>query len=253
MRDGREKHTYFYHEHIRRLIVAFGSLFDDMAVVRRKRNGEIIQTIYPVPIRYAPRDKFLDRNESQPEDDGPLNTKFHECYPRMTFEITSMDYSPSRALSGNHRHMERRIDSDKTAARIKAAVPYDFGVRLTIASRNAHDAHQLVEQIIPHFAPQTHVTIKDDPANGHMDIPILLTGIDWEDEYEGIVSESVRRVIFDINFIAQYHFYGQAATVDDEEVLEILGKDTARKPEIRHGTPEDGYGYFTSDATGPNG
>ena len=227
--------------------MAFGSLFDDMAVARRGDDGKIIQVIHPVPISYAPRDKFLSRLDAQESDDPDLDRKYHEVYPRMAFEMVDMSYAPNRALPRQHRHVERR---EGGLARIGTPTPYDITFSLSIAGRNTNDCHQIVEQILPNFKPQNVVTMNGRPAEGHLDVPIVLSSVSWEDEYDGALSESVRRVVFDMVFVAQYQFHGQAATPSDEEVVALIKKQSALKPEIlkvRERHHLNAYGYYDEE------
>ena len=48
----------FYHETIRKVIVAFGTLFNNIQLVRKDNTGAIIQSM-KVPLAYGPRQKFL--------------------------------------------------------------------------------------------------------------------------------------------------------------------------------------------------
>jgi hypothetical protein len=48
----------FYHESIRNVIVAFGTMFNDIQIVRKNNSGAIIQAM-KVPLAYGPKQKFL--------------------------------------------------------------------------------------------------------------------------------------------------------------------------------------------------
>ena len=50
----------FYHETIRNIVIAFGTLFNDIQLVRKDNSGTITQTM-KVPLAYGPREKFLVR------------------------------------------------------------------------------------------------------------------------------------------------------------------------------------------------
>ena len=49
-----------YHELIRKTIVAFGTLFNDLYIYRRSSTGKINQKM-KVPLAYGPKQKFLAR------------------------------------------------------------------------------------------------------------------------------------------------------------------------------------------------
>ena len=84
----------FYHESIRKVVVAFGSLFDEIAVQRRDSSGNVSKRIL-VPIMYAPKEKFVQMlNEYPSLRDG--ETHLAQVLPRMGFSITSINYDGSR-------------------------------------------------------------------------------------------------------------------------------------------------------------
>ena len=50
----------FYHETIRRMVVTFGTIFNNVNLVRKDNNGKIIQKM-KVPLAYGPQQKFIRR------------------------------------------------------------------------------------------------------------------------------------------------------------------------------------------------
>jgi hypothetical protein len=49
---------HFYHQHIRKAIIAFGTIFNQLTVDRKNSAGEVAQSIR-VPLAYGPKNKFL--------------------------------------------------------------------------------------------------------------------------------------------------------------------------------------------------
>ena len=84
----------FYHETIRKIIVAFGSMFNEITIVRKNNSGVVTQTM-KVPLAYGPRQKFLTRLN----DDPNLTKQVAVTLPRLGFEIGSLSYDPSRKLN----------------------------------------------------------------------------------------------------------------------------------------------------------
>ena len=84
----------FYHETIRKYIIIFGTLFNEIFIYRTDANGNQIQEI-KVPLAYGPRDKTLARLEQ----DTNLDRKVAITLPRMSFEMTSYSYAPERKLN----------------------------------------------------------------------------------------------------------------------------------------------------------
>ena len=77
----------FYHETIRKVVVAFGTMFNDISIVRKDNSGDIIQSM-KVPLAYGPRQKFLIRLR----DDPDLTKQVAITLPRIGFEIQNLSY-----------------------------------------------------------------------------------------------------------------------------------------------------------------
>ena len=56
----------YYNQVIRRYVVMFGTLFNDIIVQRFNKAGQRIQAL-KVPIAYGPKEKFLARVEQNPD------------------------------------------------------------------------------------------------------------------------------------------------------------------------------------------
>ncbi len=83
-------HT-FYHQHLRKYVIVFGTLFNDIVVQRKDKAGNILQDI-KVPLAYAPREKALARINADPD----LSKKVGMVLPRMSFEMNSINYVSSK-------------------------------------------------------------------------------------------------------------------------------------------------------------
>jgi hypothetical protein len=99
------------------------------------------------------------------------------------------------------------VDQDKMK-NMFAPVPYDFQFSLFVYSRNAADASNIVEQILPFFTPEFTVTINDaTDLKIDIDCPIVLNGINREDTYEGDF-ESRRVVTWTLDFTMKGLLFG---------------------------------------------
>ena len=84
----------FYHETIRKVIVSFGTMFNDISLVRKDNSGTVIQHM-KVPLAYGPREKFLVRLR----EDADLTKQVAITLPRIGFEIKNLSYDSVRKLS----------------------------------------------------------------------------------------------------------------------------------------------------------
>jgi len=83
--------TYYYHEILRKTIVAFGTIFKDIHIRHTSDDSGTISDI-KVPLAYAPQQKFLARLLQNPEFDRTVAITL----PRMSCEMLGITYDPSR-------------------------------------------------------------------------------------------------------------------------------------------------------------
>ena len=170
----------FYHETIRKVVIAFGTMFNDIHLVRKNNSGTIIQTM-KVPLAYGPREKFLVRLR----EDADLTKQVAVTLPRIGFEITSLSYDPTRKLNRVQKFKKVKGSDAKRLDTQYMPVPYNLDFELYAMAKNSDDALQVVEQILPYFQPDYTVTIKDMTDMGiKKDVPVVLTGITYEDNYD---------------------------------------------------------------------
>ena len=193
----------FYHETTRKVVVAFGTLFNDIHLVRKDNSGTIQQSM-KVPLAYGPRQKYLVRLN----DDPDLSKSTAVTLPRIGFEIAGISYDPTRKL--------QRVQKFKKVKGAKAnqldtqymPVPYNIDFELYILSKQSDDALQIVEQILPYFQPDYTVTINDNTDMGiKRDVPVVLNSIGYEDDYQGDFA-SRRAIIYTLSFTAKFYLYG---------------------------------------------
>lgn len=194
---------YFYHGTIRRYVQVFGSLFNDIQLVRTDSNGNRVQTL-AVPLAYGPKQKFLVRLDTNPD----LDREVAISLPRLGFELTGLTYDSTRKINSTQKN-SYIITSDNTQLRTQyTPVPYDITFVLSAFVKNADDGTQIVEQIVPYFKPEWNVSVNLIPSmNITMDIPIILNSIDFEDVYDGDYSTR-RTIIWNFNFTLKGYLYG---------------------------------------------
>lgn len=203
--------THFYHEIIRKTIVGFGTLFNNIELRRTDKTGNIVQTI-KVPLSYGPREKFLARIEAEPQLDGRAETQIQ--LPRISFEMKGISYDPTRKLSPVQICTTPKSADTKAVYKQYSPVPYNIDFELNILSKNNDDSVQILEQILPYFQPVFNISVKlVDITNEVKDIPIILNNVSMQDDYEGDFKKR-RSLIHTLNFVAKTYLYGPVATTD---------------------------------------
>ena len=193
----------FYNETIRKVVIAFGTMFNDIHLVRKDNSGTIIQTM-KVPLAYGPRQKFLVRLR----EDADLTKQVAVTLPRIGFEITGLSYDPARKLNRVQKFRKVKGGNNKQLDTQYMPVPYNVDFELYVLSKQSDDALQIVEQILPYFQPDYTVTIKDNTEMGtKKDVPIILNSVSYEDDYEGDFT-SRRSIIYTLSFTTKFYLYG---------------------------------------------
>ena len=193
--------NHFYNESTRRMVSVFGSIFNDMEVVKKNAAGKVLTKI-KVPLGYAPRTKVLARLNEQTSD-----PKLAIKLPRLSFEISSMDYDANARVS-KHKNYTKVITGDTLQLnKLGAPAVYKVGFELNIMASTQDEALQLLEQILPMFQPEYTVTIKDIPdMDIKTDTPIVLTSVALNDDYEGDLVTR-RAIIYTLAFETRIRYY----------------------------------------------
>lgn len=198
-------HTY-YHSIIRKYIIMFGTMFNDIDVQRFNTAGERVQTLR-VPIAYGPKEKFLVRLAQDPNFDRDVAISL----PRMSFEIASMAYNSTRKLPSTQKNVYTFADKDKMKFQY-TPVPFDLNIALSIFVKNADDGVQILEGILPFFTPEWTNSVRLIPElDLTMDVPVVFNDISTEDTYEGDFSTR-RALIHTLNFTIKGYLFGPVRT-----------------------------------------
>jgi len=100
--------SQFYHQSLRRYVIMFGNMFNDIVVRRYDASGTNVGAI-AVPLSYAPKEKFLARITQDPNLDQQVAIQL----PIMSFEMTTLNYDGTRRLNAHNRNVKVTTDEDK--------------------------------------------------------------------------------------------------------------------------------------------
>ena len=193
----------FYHETIRKVIVAFGTTFNNIQLVRKDNSGEVKQSM-KVPLAYGPRQKWLTRLN----EDADLSKTVAVTLPRIGFEIQNLSYDANRKLNRVQKFKKVKGANSTQLDTQFMPVPYNLSIQLYVMAKQSDDALQIVEQILPYFQPDYTLTINDMADMGiKRDVPIILNSIGYEDNYQGDF-ETRRALIYTLDFTAKFYLYG---------------------------------------------
>jgi len=213
----------FYNRIIRKMVVGFGNLFNEITMVRyNPDNSESERFI--VPITYAPKEHYVLRLE----EDYNLDKKVQITLPRLSFEMMGLTYDPSRKQNTNIRNYTQ------TATGVKGQytpVPYNFDFNLYLYVRNIEDGTQVIEHILPYFTPDYTIKLNLIPEMGIIkEIPVILNSAVHDTQYEGNRESDPRLIIWTLNFTVKGFVYGPVSntnviTNSITNILEQIGSE----------------------------
>ena len=208
--------TYFYHEVIRKTIIGFGTLFNNMEVRHQNSDGTTVD-IKRVPLAYGPAAKFIARLEQQPD----LNKMVAITLPRMSFEINNISYDATRKAGITQTFKAADTDDGGKMKKVFMPVPYNLGFELNILVKQQDDGLQILEQILPFFQPGFTLSIDLVKSIGEKrDIPMILNSISQQDDYEGDFSTR-RALIYTLSFTAKTFMFGHIAKTPEGLIRKV--------------------------------
>ena len=192
----------FYHRTIRKMVVTFGTLFNDIEIVRYTQAGTPKEKL-KIPLSYGAKERYLTRITSDPSLIKTINT----LVPRMSFNLESLEYDTSRKQISTLRNFASETDSSVKTQFVP--VPYNYEFSLSIYVRNTEDGTQILEQILPFFTPDFSVVVDFIPSmKQKYTVPIILNSVSSTVDYEGVDSDGTTRlIIWDLTFTVKSYIW----------------------------------------------
>ena len=203
--------TTYYHQTIRKYVAVFGTLFNDINVVRRDAS-DVIKEQIKVPIAYSPRDRWILRLRRARGVSG-TDEAVAMSLPRMGFDLTGISYDGTRKLNTlGQVYSANTAAGTSTLMKQYNPVPYNFDFSLYSMVSNAEDGAQIFEQIVPFFTPEFTVTVNLIPSmNIAPDVTMVLNGVTIEDNYEGDF-QATREIVWTLTFTMKGYIYPDVKT-----------------------------------------
>ena len=196
-----------YNRIIRKLVVGFGNLFNEITLVRYNKNNTE-QERFIVPIAYAPKELYVQRLEGDPN----LDKKVQMTLPRMSFEMAGLTYDSTRKLNTNWKTF---VNTGSGTISQYNPVPYNFDFNLYIYVRNIEDGTQIIEHILPYFTPDYTIKLNLVPEMGVVkEIPVVLNSTSSDTQYEGPRDSDTRTIIWTLNFTVKGYIFGKTSPVN---------------------------------------
>jgi hypothetical protein len=201
--------SHFYNRTIRKIVVAFGTLFNDIQLVRYNKAGTIDYEKIKVPLSYGPKEKYITRLTSDPT----LTKSIATSLPRMSFDMDGLSYDSSR----KHITLQNNFSANTVSGGYNsqyAPVPYSFDFSLSLYVKNIEDGTQILEQILPFFTPDYTITVNFIPSmRKTYDMPVILNSVNYTIDYEGDMS-TTRMIIWSLSFTVKAYIFPPVKAAD---------------------------------------
>jgi hypothetical protein len=235
------QNSAYYNETIRKNIVAFGSLFNQITIQRIDENDNISKYIR-IPIVYGPKEKFIYRLTSESGITDFIHIQ--NTFPKMGFDISNIIFDPARKIN---RMFTKKVVGENEISSGFVGIPYNINLNLYTFTRNLDDNLQIVEQIIPYFAPDFTVTINYNVLNQKVDVPIILNDVSIVEDYEA--DFTTRRTVSGVySFTMKTWIYGNINR-STSAIIENANVRIYEGLELENNIPIYNFGY-TGDTGG---
>tara|TARA_B100000029_G_scaffold66621_1_gene59516 strand:+ start:577 stop:1374 length:798 start_codon:yes stop_codon:yes gene_type:complete len=193
---------HFYNEAIRKTVIGFGTLFNNIEHRKYDNTGAVIEA-EKVPLAYGPQNKFLTRLEQNPT----VDKKVAITLPRLYFEMSGITYDSSRKIAPTQKY--KTIIQGEDEVRIQyVPVPYNMEFELGIIAKSQDTGLQILEQILPYFQPNFNITLNMIPdMNEKKDVSIILNSINYADDWDDNFLDR-RSIVWTLMFTAKSFIYG---------------------------------------------
>lgn len=199
----------FYNQSLRKVVVGFGSLFNNIYVEHDNPSDTNNPLVIRVPITYAPQEKFI-RRLLEPSSINDA-TRIENQLPRLSYIMTNVAPDASRrrskfnSLQGGSLVNENCVPSNQ---QINELIPVNIGFNVFIYTRHIDDTLQIVEQILPYFNPDHIIELDMNDVQKGVRIPIVMSSNSITEKYDGDFGN--RRInISSISFVAKAFIYGK--------------------------------------------
>lgn len=197
--------TYCYGGYIRKTVVAFGTLFNNLYIEHPEDSTE---KRYRVPITYAPKEKFVRRllEESSISNDTKIGIRL----PQMSFALGQVAVDPNRRRTKVNTDIVDIVGTQ--GKQMLVEVPLNLSFDLYIYTRHITDTLQIAEQIIPHFNPELILKINYGSGRDATKVPlVMMNSINLNSKYDGDFGS--RRInMSSIGFVAKGYMFSAACS-----------------------------------------
>lgn len=196
---------YFYNSSLKNLTIAMMSLFNNINVKKYDDNGIESKNI-KVPIKFGPQSKYYQKRTQD-----AAGQRYYIQLPVLSIVPNGFSFNPARSVSSKEQRSllnPEQYENPEDFLVDMMPSPWDVNFSVGIRTESFQDFSQIIEQIIPFFAPSVYLRVKEfNTINLERDIKVTLNSLTPEFT-ESMESEDRREVNGTLDFTAEAFFYG---------------------------------------------
>lgn len=175
--------TYYYYGSIRKTIIQFLDLWNNITIARYNSSGEVTRYVQ-VPLKFGTKEKCWYWINEKKND---------ELLPMISVVLSNVTYDPNRAGNKHHYIKKTTDEDDGTTGRFLNPVPYNIDFSMTIWSLHMADVDQILEQILPFFSPHVTIRLAISELDVTIDVPVTFNSCTPDNSLE--MSDEEHRIV----------------------------------------------------------
>lgn len=203
-------YNYFFNNTIYQHVVALSDQFNEMSIINYDKNGKAIGW-KPVPLTLATKEKIIAELQADPgsPDINPPN-----FLPRMSLTWNGIARNQERQRGNFEKrrilveYVQNTLTGEKEDAAINdiQTVPYDLNFEMSIWTKYMTDMAQILENILPFFNPEAHVSLFERGIGIERKVKVTLESV--SPNFVTDISEPDRRILqCNLQFKMECNFY----------------------------------------------
>ena len=200
--------NHFYHHNIWKHVAAFADLFNDMEVYVYDKQRKNVLGKKKVPVILGPKEKVISVLSVI---DGTPKPEIDNHLPKISIIWNGLNWDQARQTGSNHKRdlgIELRDNDGELSSKLtdRQTIPYLMEFQVTLWTVYLDEAVQLLENILPFFHPDLHLSLYERGSGIERKTKVELQSVAPNFVYE--LNEPDRRMIqFDLSFIMEVNLY----------------------------------------------
>lgn len=189
--------TYYYYQSIRKQIIQFLDIFNDIRIARYESDGSTVRGYLTVPLKFAPKMKAWYWINERKND---------EVLPIMSATMQSCEFATDRVVNKDAKIIKSTSVDAGTVGRFLNPVPYNFGFQLSVWALYMVDIDQILEQILPFFEPMAYTQITIPELDATVDVKVVFQSCAPDITFE-MPDPDRRMVLWNLDFQLQGYIF----------------------------------------------